>query len=183
MTYVWSLEQIKAVAVLRASGETTDQYSADMIRKDPEVVAATAADELRKAFIEQCRTHAVEVSPLDVMVEWGQGDGTPEDYGEPDSNAAFQLNKCVARWYPQRPVVLRGGPGEGQIMRTTGHPLSPGMVAFRVCHKATEEDGDAPTVLGTNGDRLVITDTVNYVLDGWDEGERLWVFAPAGGES
>lgn len=176
MGYTWTVEQVKRVSVLRASGEATPaMQQLEATGTNVEALAAAASDQLRATFIDEARVHAVEISPLDVVIEWQ--DDEREDFGEPDSDDQLSLGRAVARWRPQRPVILRGGDGEGQIVQTTGYPTDAGKVHYRHAREANDDDPE-DQIEEYAGKRIKVLSTTDYVLGGWDEGERLWVFTP-----
>lgn len=170
MSYVWPNETIDRVASTAQNNIVSLKAIEDA---DIDLRSAIVGDTIDK-LAEALQTHAVEISPFDVIGVWYAG-VLNEDHdfiGIEDEELA--THECfTARWHPAgRPVRLVGGEPDGRVLLVPADPVTPGTIEV-----AVYDDIEPPTVGNPFPEaRGEPRAHLRYRRTGWDEGQRVWLF-------
>jgi hypothetical protein len=151
MPQTWDLATVSKVQGLYSEAHV------DLALLMREGVAEEARERLARHFVEQARALAVEVNKGDL--QFHEQDGTEVPF----------TRRVRAAWRPQTNAAeMRGGPADGQVyaLQHVGEPYTIAVM------RAFNHRQPNPVDLTLDEDRVV------YVIKGWNETERHWVYEP-----
>lgn len=160
---IWTVEQIAQ----------TEQIYGKMFVDEVTIVHAAGdlmtvvRDQMFRRLAGVAHTFGLELHPGDLEFR--------EHPADPYNGEPLFTTRVEARWRPTtKEVELQGGFGDGEVVvfRDAGQPMS------RIEFVAPVNLGDSFAERDTSPASLVETHRISYLLTGWDEAARRWVYRP-----
>jgi hypothetical protein len=157
---IWDVSTTNAILDLVVSYRLSDEALATC--PDPSAYIRKVEDEMFRNLENAAHTYAVDIHRDDTRTI--QVAETPGLYGT--------VTKVVMRWYPESEAVeFRDGPYDGQVMVLAPDPYNNPLHQRFIIAKPEE-----PNSMARHAARKI--DTTLYVLEGWNENTRHFIFGP-----